>query len=876
MDGTAPSITTRLPVAALRVWPGNPRKTVDPVALVELTTSVVALGGVKTPLLVRRLPTPEGEVTHEVIAGQRRYLAARDAGCVDVPVTIDDLDDAQALELALSENGARRGAPPLEDAEAIERLIVEHGRSEVRAAAILGHSLRWVERRRSLLRLIPEARGWLAGGALPVGHAEALAAISADAQFTVLSRYRIGADRTTFREVGSLAAFAREITYALHLLSSAPFDVVDEGLPGGACAKCPKRSGAQRDLFAKEVDASEHCLDTACWDGKTEAVWAREVKRAKRKKLTVIQDGSEVFTTWGATLPSAPYLTVDEARRQLPNAELKVVAIGRDEKGCVHELVAREAVKAARVATEARVAEDEDGDTEEVRAAIEATHDAERKARRDEGAARASKTLAALRTLPLTRLARAALLGADPWEIADVVRATGRPDYSPHDDLDGWALGLADGEVVEIALASMAADRFEMVAGGHDEPTPAEREVYGALLDAEATGDEVVVDEPPVAVTAPDGGHAPAEEPAARDEDLRVVFCIGRKVWDGLSAKGRDQLRRPDGATHPAEHVAWTEYSTVVRSEPLEDGDVRLAALDRLSERVGLVVAGIEVPYCRGCGCIESIACEGGCAWTDGTKRLCTACNGPATEGLVEIELDDWPSDCAALDVFDDTRVVLWTSNPGNDQIRTIVPVAMAAEVRARAVRAGVKGIAERPSTGPSHVVEVGGMVATPDGDRRILGLATSGGRPVDALVLDTPDGPRVALLDCAAESRGHVDIVPDKHYAVTRVDGAWCYSERAEAPRAKAKAPKKSKAAATKFHRDQGHPFDTQVTIGAPNVACVVIGGQLVKRPKGQTDEAWRKAVAVDVAAEPESTVTRLYSQRGVCLWDSRDGGAP
>lgn len=791
MDGTAPSgAPARLPLTALRVWPGNPRKTVDPVALVELATSIVALGGVKTPLLVRPLPTPEGEVTHEVLAGQRRLLAARDAGCVDVPVTIDDLDDAQALELALSENGARRGAPPLEDAEAIERLIVEHGRSEVRAAAILGHSLRWVERRRSLLRLIPEARGWLAGGGLPVGHAEALAAISADAQFTVLSRYRIGADRTTFREVGSLAALAREITYALHLLSSAPFDTADEGLPGGACSKCSKQSGCQRDLFAKEIDAGEHCLDTACWDAKTEAVWAREVKRAKRKKLTVIQDGSEVFTTWGATLPSAPYLTVDEARRQLPNAELKVVAIGRDEKGRVHELVAREAVKVARAETEERAAEIDD-EADEDDAQWVAKRDAAQKARMEAAIAPTKSDLAKLRALPLPRLARAALLASDPWELTDAVRVLGPANYKGgNDEYDAWVRGLADDEVVEIALAALALDHFQTILKQHDEATPAERDVYGALLGGEVVTEELATEEPS-SVASP-----PTEAPDTTDAESPDIFYLTRDAWDRLSESGRDQLRRPTGSTNPTEHVMWEERSRFVRSAPLPYGDARWVALSRAVERFGLVLTDASTPSCRACGVCGYIELSGG-AWADDTKTVCVDCAKVAAAGLVEIELDDFPTHDNELDIYDEKRIVLWTGTEDNDRIRTIVPAEMAPEVRRRAEAARVKVTAERPSEGPLHVVEIGGMVAAPKKASKILGLASMPEGRVDALVIETPAGPRVAMLDAVQVTKGQIDVFPSPHYVVTQVDfDAWQYT-RVDEPPPKGKGKGSKKAAA-------------------------------------------------------------------------------
>lgn len=95
------------------------------------------------------------------------------------------------------------------------------------------------------------------------------------------------------------------------------------------------------------------------------------------------------------------------------------------------------------------------------------------------------------------------------------------------------------------------------------------------------------------------------------------------------------------------------------------------------------------------------------------------------------------------------------------------------------------------------------------------------------------------------------------------------------------ASAPSKPKRATKPtLHRDQGHSFDVIARTQSPNVACLIVGREsgaaLHQRRKGVTEVAWRETVASGIAVAPEGTVARLYSQRGRCLWDSRDGGKP
>lgn len=320
MDGSSPSTTLRsIRYAALRLWSGNPRKTLPD--LNDLTASIAKVG-VLAPLLVRPVDPPEGDVTHEVIAGQCRYLAAGAAGLAEVPCNIRDLDDATALEVAMTENAGRNDPNPLEDAEAIEQLVRVHHRTPEHIADRLGRPLQWVRRRLGLLALIEPARACLRSGRLPLAHAQQLAAVDAATQARAVERF-VGLDLPTAK------VFARELVLAMHAIVAAPFDVADETLPSGPCGACPKRSDTQAELFDTRPHDSARCLDGACWEAKATLTWARACSDAKARHLKVIH-------TSVSPDHRGPIGGVDYSTRGAAGAE--PVAVARDAVGRVVEL----------------------------------------------------------------------------------------------------------------------------------------------------------------------------------------------------------------------------------------------------------------------------------------------------------------------------------------------------------------------------------------------------------------------------------------------------------------------------------------------------------------------------------------------------------
>lgn len=533
---------------ALRVWAGNPRRTVDPAGLAELAGSVATVG-VLEPLLVRPLATADGEITHEILAGQRRFLAAGIAGLVDLPVIVRAVPDDVALELALAENAGREDVHPLEEAEAIDALVKAHGRTAEQVADRLGRPVRWVQRRLTLLSLCPAARALLVTGTLPLAHAQALAAVDADTQARVLTQFPIE------RGFPTAKAFARAIIYELHLLSGAPFDAGDEKLPGGACGTCRKRSDAQIDLFCGGPSDGVHCLDAACWDGKVVAIWERAQKAAKKKHLQVL-NGDDVFRGGFGPTPQvradAPYTL------KAPAADAQPVAIARTSRGKVVELYAALAVRGGDDEAEG---ETEDERHEKARARDDA-HRATVEARRAEALKVAEAKTARLVEVAGTPVGLALALRVGLAGMADLDGDRGEGLFRVC-----TAMGLAAPSVlgIEGVLRTVSAEDLPPLAAAYlasvwalnpdaDEQDPTARELR-ALLDA-----------PPPSEASP---------PAVR-------LWVSEGLWDALPNDARDDLEEPIGGAA----VAWSGREGWITAE-VSDVAV-LTALRGMAEALDL------------------------------------------------------------------------------------------------------------------------------------------------------------------------------------------------------------------------------------------------------------------------------------------------
>ena len=158
-----------LPVAAIKPNPNQPRKTFDEEALAGLASSIEA-SGVIQPLLVR--PLPDGG--YELIAGERRWRAARQAGLDKVPAVVRDSEQAERMQVALIENMVREDLNPVDEARACAALVEELGLSKEELARRVGRSRPAVSNLIRLLDLPDEALALLESGELSEGHGRAL------------------------------------------------------------------------------------------------------------------------------------------------------------------------------------------------------------------------------------------------------------------------------------------------------------------------------------------------------------------------------------------------------------------------------------------------------------------------------------------------------------------------------------------------------------------------------------------------------------------------------------------------------------------------------------------------------------------------------
>ncbi len=172
-------------IAIDRLRPGKyqPRTRMDETALAELADSIREQG-VMQPILVR--PVEGGRF--EIVAGERRWRAAQRAGLKDVPALVRNVPDNHALALALIENIQREDLNPLEEAHGIARLIDEFGLTHEAAAKAVGKSRSAVTNLLRLTQLAKPAQDYLMRGALEMGHARALLALSASQQTATAAR----------------------------------------------------------------------------------------------------------------------------------------------------------------------------------------------------------------------------------------------------------------------------------------------------------------------------------------------------------------------------------------------------------------------------------------------------------------------------------------------------------------------------------------------------------------------------------------------------------------------------------------------------------------------------------------------------------------
>ena len=195
-----------LALGDLAPGPYQPRTRMDEGALYELAESIKTQG-IMQPILVRRRVssisnTINSGAHYEIIAGERRFRAARLAGLTEVPVLVRDVPDESAAVMALIENIQREDLNPLEEAQGLQRLVAEFHLTHEQAAQAVGRSRSAASNLLRLLQLAEPVQTMLMAGDLDMGHARALLALNGAAQITAANQ--IAAQKLSVRQAESL------------------------------------------------------------------------------------------------------------------------------------------------------------------------------------------------------------------------------------------------------------------------------------------------------------------------------------------------------------------------------------------------------------------------------------------------------------------------------------------------------------------------------------------------------------------------------------------------------------------------------------------------------------------------------------------------
>ena len=173
MDNQEEKTSLYLPISQVESCAGQPRKQFDPDALADLADSIREHGIIQ-PLTVRKLQSGY----YQIIAGERRWRAARMAGLDQVPAIVIEADDRKAMELAMIENLQREDLNPMEEAEGYRQLMEQYNLTQEETAQRVGKSRSAVANALRLLNLCPSVRAMVEGGRLTSGHARTILPLS--------------------------------------------------------------------------------------------------------------------------------------------------------------------------------------------------------------------------------------------------------------------------------------------------------------------------------------------------------------------------------------------------------------------------------------------------------------------------------------------------------------------------------------------------------------------------------------------------------------------------------------------------------------------------------------------------------------------------
>lgn len=310
-----------LPVDKVQPGAYQPRKHFDEQAMAQMTASVKK-HGVMQPILVRLVPGSKDR--WEIVAGERRWRASRSAFRDEIPAIVRDLTTMEVLELQAIENIQREDLHPLEEAHSYDLLLHPPedlpGKTVEEIAEIVSKSTAHVRRQLALCNLIPDGATAFLADQINVSTARLIARMPVGIQAQALPK--ILATRADETKPVAHADAERVMQQAFMLrLSSAPFPIKDASLVEGAggCNVCPKRTGANPDLF-NDVQDADTCTDPECHATKV-------VAHNERRKAAAAADGIQVIDGKAAAAllkfgPDSSQLNADYVYMDEPLEEL--------------------------------------------------------------------------------------------------------------------------------------------------------------------------------------------------------------------------------------------------------------------------------------------------------------------------------------------------------------------------------------------------------------------------------------------------------------------------------------------------------------------------------------------------------------------------
>lgn len=324
---TTPDLSSleQLPLAAIRpsrtAVQARRRSRFTTAALAELAESIKALG-ILQPVIVRPVERDvmdgEASPTHEVVAGERRYLAAQVAGLSAVPAIVRDIADRDLVAFQLTENLNRDTLHPLDEAEGYRHMMqpAEEGGEGLTADQVaerIGCSRRQVYNRLKLLEVAPAVQDALDAGRLDQSKAILIACLPSQK----LQRKALEKVNDYSGAPHSVRAFAELLRHEFMVdLRAVPFALDDAELTPGACTGCPYYSPNDPDLQA-ELEADDAgariCTNKPCHDRKVIQFFERRVLRAREAGRTVIEgDEAKALkpTKWGGL--AGGYVDLDD------------------------------------------------------------------------------------------------------------------------------------------------------------------------------------------------------------------------------------------------------------------------------------------------------------------------------------------------------------------------------------------------------------------------------------------------------------------------------------------------------------------------------------------------------------------------------------